>query len=67
MELQHLVTRVPSPFNRLTVFDPRFPHGVREVRGTRDPRKGRLVLHGERRLLCLCVCVYTCVFLHRTQ
>ncbi|KAG2442902.1 hypothetical protein HXX76_002978 [Chlamydomonas incerta] len=46
MELQHLVTRVPSPFNRLTVFDPRFPHGVREVRGTKDPRKGRLVLHG---------------------
>ncbi|KAG2499292.1 hypothetical protein HYH03_002870 [Edaphochlamys debaryana] len=46
LELQHLVTRVPSPFNRLTVFDPRFPHGVRQVHGTRDPRKGRLVLHG---------------------
>lgn len=48
LELQHLVTRVPAPFNRLTVFDPRFPHGVRQVHGTRDPRKGRLVLHGER-------------------
>ncbi|KXZ56701.1 hypothetical protein GPECTOR_1g631 [Gonium pectorale] len=46
LELQHLVTRVPAPFNRLTVFDPRFPHGVRQVHGTRDPRKGRLVLHG---------------------
>ena len=22
------------------------PHGVRPVRGTRDPQKGRLVLHG---------------------
>jgi len=28
------------------VFDPRIPHGVREVRGTRDPRAGRLVVHG---------------------
>ncbi len=27
--------------------DPRFPHGVREVHGTKDPREGRLVLHGE--------------------
>lgn len=33
-------------FNRLTVFDPRIPHGVREVRGVRDPREGRLVIHG---------------------
>lgn len=31
-----------------TVFDPRFPHGVREVRGTRDPLKARLVIHGAR-------------------
>lgn len=37
---------VEPRFNRLTVFDPRIPHGVREVRGTRDPLKGRLVLHG---------------------
>jgi hypothetical protein len=29
------------------VFDPRFPHGVRPVAGTRDPQQGRLVLHGE--------------------
>jgi hypothetical protein len=37
---------VEPRFNRLTVFDPRIPHGVREVRGTRDPLKARLVLHG---------------------
>lgn len=32
---------------QLSVFDPRFPHGVRPVSGTRDPQQGRLVLHGE--------------------
>jgi hypothetical protein len=32
--------------NQLVVFDPRFPHGVTELKGTRDPMKGRLVLHG---------------------
>jgi hypothetical protein len=41
------VLRAIEPkFNRLTVFDPRIPHGVREVRGTHDPREGRLVIHG---------------------
>ncbi len=41
------VLRTIEPrFNRLTVFDPRIPHGVREVSGTRDPREGRLVIHG---------------------
>lgn len=40
------VTAVEPAFNRLTVFDPRLPHGVREVRGTRDPRRGRLVVTG---------------------
>lgn len=33
-------------FNQLTVDDPRFPHGVTEVKGTRDPLKARLVIHG---------------------
>jgi len=33
-------------FNRLIVFDPRFPHGVTPVRGTSDPLQGRLVIHG---------------------
>ena len=28
----------------LTVFDGRYPHGVRPVEGTRDPLKARLVL-----------------------
>jgi len=37
---------VAPQFNRLTVFDPRIPHGVSRVRGTQDPREGRLVLHG---------------------
>ena len=37
---------VEPRFNRLTVFDGRYPHGVRPVEGTRDPLKARLVLHG---------------------
>ena len=37
---------VPALFNRLTVFDPRIPHGVRRVEGTHDVRDGRLVIHG---------------------
>jgi hypothetical protein len=45
-ELDQVIDRVPSPFNRLTVFDPRYPHGVTEVRGTRDPREARVVIHG---------------------
>lgn len=45
-ELGSFVDRIPSLMNRLTVFDPRFPHGVTEVRGTRDPREARLVIHG---------------------
>lgn len=38
--------RVPAKFNRLTVFDPRIPHGVTRVEGVDDPRDARLVLHG---------------------
>lgn len=45
-ELSSFVERIPSNYNRLTVFDPRFPHGVTEVEGTHDPREARLVLHG---------------------
>eukprot|EP00741_Cyanophora_paradoxa_P000416 tig00000404_g407.t1 len=33
-------------FNRLTCFDPRFPHGVRQVEGTINPMDARVVLHG---------------------
>ncbi len=37
---------IPPKFNRLTLFNPAIPHGVREVRGTMDPREGRLIIHG---------------------
>src|SRR5690606_14871328 len=37
---------VPANFNRLIVFDPSFPHGVSETKGTKDPRHSRLVIHG---------------------
>ena len=45
-ELSSFVQRVAPKFNRLTVFDPRLPHGVTPVRGTMDPREARLVVHG---------------------
>lgn len=37
---------IPPKFNRLLVFNPAIPHGVTTVRGTHDPRFGRLVIHG---------------------
>ncbi|CAB1098348.1 unnamed protein product [Ectocarpus sp. CCAP 1310/34] len=46
LEEKHFIDTVEPHFNRLTVFDPRFPHGVRPVGGTKDPLKGRLVIHG---------------------
>jgi hypothetical protein len=46
VEHGELVRTVPPQFGRLTVFDPRIPHGVRPVTGTHDPREGRLVIHG---------------------
>lgn len=45
-ELRSFVERVTPEFNRLVVFDPRFPHGVTPVSGTHDPREARLVIHG---------------------
>lgn len=45
-ELSSFIDRIPAPMNRLTVFDPRYPHGVREVRGTHNPLEARLVIHG---------------------
>jgi hypothetical protein len=45
-EKNSFLAKVPSPFNQLTVFDPRLPHGVSEVRGVQDPRDARLVIHG---------------------
>ena len=38
--------RIEPRYNRLTVFNPALVHGVRPIRGTHDPRKGRLVVHG---------------------
>lgn len=46
VESKDLTETIEPRFNRLTVFDPRLPHGVREVRGTQDPREARLVIHG---------------------
>jgi hypothetical protein len=46
VEEGELVRAIPARWNRLTVFDPRVPHGVRRVEGTHDPREGRLVVHG---------------------
>lgn len=46
LERVDLVDEVPAKFNRLTVFDPRIPHGVNEVRGVNDVLDGRLVIHG---------------------
>ncbi|MBC7421538.1 MAG: hypothetical protein H7328_12495 [Bdellovibrio sp.] len=45
-EYKSFVELIPSKMNQLIVFDPRFPHGVSEVKGTRDPLKARLVVHG---------------------
>eukprot|EP00611_Tribonema_gayanum_P013661 TRINITY_DN246_c0_g1_i3.p1 TRINITY_DN246_c0_g1~~TRINITY_DN246_c0_g1_i3.p1 ORF type:complete len:376 (-),score=68.45 TRINITY_DN246_c0_g1_i3:549-1676(-) len=38
LEEKHFLDTIEPHFNRLTLFDPRFPHGVKPVRGTRDPR-----------------------------
>eukprot|EP00968_Pinguiococcus_pyrenoidosus_P026359 scaffold7072_cov267-Pinguiococcus_pyrenoidosus.AAC.13 len=45
-EEKQLTRQIEPLFDRLTVFDPRYPHCVRPLRGSRDPLKGRLVLHG---------------------
>lgn len=46
LEQPQLVRAIAPQLGRLVVFDPRVPHGVRAVTGTRDPREGRLVVHG---------------------
>ncbi len=46
VEERELIRTIEPKFSRLTVFDPRIPHGVRTVTGTHDPRQGRLVIHG---------------------
>lgn len=45
-EYESFLDVIPSKMNQLVLFDPRFPHGVSELKGTRDPLKARLVIHG---------------------
>lgn len=45
-EQESVYERISSPFNRLTVFDPRVPHGVSRLKGAEDLLSGRLVIHG---------------------
>lgn len=47
LEVDDIIDRYdPQPFGRLLVFDGRLPHRVSRISGTRDPRRGRLVLTG---------------------
>lgn len=46
LERGELERLIEPQFNRLVVFDPRIPHGVKRVSGTHEPRDGRLVIHG---------------------
>jgi hypothetical protein len=46
IEEPDLLRAIAPRLGRLTVFDPRLPHGVRRVAGTHDPREGRAVIHG---------------------
>lgn len=46
IESRDLMQLVEPQFNQLTVFDPRIPHGVRQVCGTTNPLEARVVLHG---------------------
>jgi hypothetical protein len=46
IEEHQLIEAVEPVFNRLVVFDPKLPHGVRRVDGSMDPKEGRLVIHG---------------------
>jgi hypothetical protein len=45
-ELRDIFDLWPPRFNRLLVFDPRLPHGVRRVQGAGGVLGGRLVMHG---------------------
>ncbi|MBC7397725.1 MAG: hypothetical protein H7333_09810 [Bdellovibrionales bacterium] len=45
-EEKNLLIRVPPVFNQLTLFDPRYPHGVARVDGVEDILQSRLVIHG---------------------
>ena len=46
LETPQLTKLIEPRFGRLSVFDPRIPHGVRIVEGVKDPIQSRIVLHG---------------------
>jgi 2OG-Fe(II) oxygenase superfamily len=45
VEVDSFLELIEPRFNRLTVFDPRIPHGVRPVEGTREPLDSRIAVH----------------------
>ena len=45
-EGSQFIQSIEPQFNRLSVFDPRFPHGVEKVQGAHEPSNSRIVLHG---------------------
>ncbi|MGE4233853.1 MAG: 2OG-Fe(II) oxygenase [Bacteriovoracia bacterium] len=45
-EEQQIFDEIVPRSNRLVVFDPRIPHGVRRVAGVQNVCEGRLVIHG---------------------
>lgn len=47
LEMGNILRFIPASFGRCIAFDPRAPHAVNEVQGTRnDPRRARVVIHG---------------------
>lgn len=46
IECGEIFEKIEPAFNRLTVFDPRIPHGVEKVKGVHDVCNARLVIHG---------------------
>jgi len=46
IEHKEIVRRVAPEFGRMTIFDPRIPHGVCCVEGTHNPLESRIVIHG---------------------
>ncbi len=46
LEHRQLLRHVEPKFNRLLVFDPRLPHGVKQVEKAKSVCDGRLVIHG---------------------
>lgn len=45
-EENQIFKKIPPRFNQLLIFDPRVPHSVQQIRGTRNLVEGRLVIHG---------------------